>query len=228
MDYIKELENIKSWAKDLIILQYKRAKKNQQTIDLMTELLCANNLILQIRDLCLSVENSIGAQLDVVGKWVGLDRYYNAIDLWNHPYTALVNYENISSGNYEQWQGGFSTWENFEQNNGGFLTWEDWINTRTKVNAMGDAYFRALIKLKIIKNEINHTCKNIDDAIWAWSNGNVYTTWDVMKITYHYTGNTILNAGTSSEINLHNLMQLAVYKNVLVAPTGCEIEIEEL
>ena len=216
MDYIKELENIKSWAKDLIILQYKRSKKNQQTIDLMTELLCANNLILQIRDLCLSAENSIGAQLDVVGKWVGIDRYYNAIDLWEQYYTALVNYENIADDDYEQWQGGFSTFENFEQNDGGFLTWESWIDTRTKVNAMGDEYFRKLIKLKIIKNEINQTCKNIDDAIWKWSDGNVYTTWDVMKVTYHYPE------------SYHNLMTLAAYKDVLIAPTGCEIEtIEE-
>lgn len=216
MDYLIELENIKTWAKNLIILQYKRSKKNQQLIDLMTETLCANNLILQIRDLCLSVENSIGAQLDVVGKWVGIDRYYNAIDLWEQPYTALVNYDNISSGDYEQWQGGFSTFENIDDNNGGFLTYEAWMDTRTKVNAMGDDYFRSLIKLKIIKNSINHTCKNIDDAIWEWSNGEVYTTWGTMKVTYHYPS------------SLHNVMQLAIYKNVLIAPSGCEIEtIEE-
>ena len=289
MDYNLELQNIKDWAKNLLIVQYSQAKKNQALIEVLVDLIFANNLPLKIRDLCLNVDESVGAQLDVVGKWVGIDRYYNGIDLWEQDYTALVNYENISSGTYEQWQGGFSTFENFENhvisvsvteatfksavNNeegtyvfkysssqwtldsisvtpgnygisyigtaaegdkitviykddiistkiystktGGFLTWEAWSDTRTKVNAMGDDYFRSLIKLKIIKNSINHTCKNIDDAIWKWSNGQVYTTWDVMEVTYHYP------------TSLHNLMQLASYKNVLIAPTGCTILTEE-
>ena len=181
----------------------------------MVETLFANNLILQIRDLCLNVEESIGAQLDVVGKWVGIDRYYNAIDLWEQPYTALVNYSNISDDDYEQWQGGFSTYSNFDDNDGGFLMYKAWRDTRTKVNVMGDEYFRSLIKLKIIKNSINHTCKNIDDAIWKWSNGQVYTTWGTMEVTYHYPS------------DLHNLMQLAIYKNVLPVPTGCTLLTEE-
>ena len=89
MDYIKALDEVKSWAKDLIILQYHRSPKNQALIDTMVELIFAKYLILQIRDLCLNVNESTGAQLDVIGKWVGVDRYYNAIDLWEQPYTAL-------------------------------------------------------------------------------------------------------------------------------------------
>ena len=215
MDYVQNLQDIKNWAKNLIILQYHQSKKNRQLIELMVDNLFANNLVPKIRDFCLNVEKSEGAQLDVVGKWVGIDRYYNAIDLWEQPYTALVNYDNISSGTYEQWQGGFSTYENFSQNDGGFLTWEAWKETRTKVNQIGDDYFRQLIKLKIIKNSIAFTNKNIDDAIWKWSNGDVYTTWGVMEVTYHYPS------------SMHNFFQLAIYKNVLLAPTGCTILTEE-
>ena len=51
----------------------------------------------------------------------------------------------------------------------------------------------------------------IDDAINEWSNGQIYTTWGVMEVTYHYP------------TELSNLMQLAIYKNVLLAPTGCTI-----
>lgn len=214
MDYIKSLDEIKSWAKDLIILQYHQSPKNQQLIELMVELIMAKNLILQIRDLCLNVDESIGAQLDVVGKWVGIDRYYNGIDLWDHPYTAFVNYTNVSSGQYVQWQGGFSTFLNFSNNDGGFLTYKAWMDTRTRVNQMGDEYFRKLIKLKIIKNSIAFTNKNIDDAIHEWSDGEIYTSWGVMEVTYHYPS------------DLSNLMQLAVYKNVLLAPTGCAIKTE--
>ena len=214
MDYIKALDDVKSWAKDLLILQYHQSPKNQALIGLITEILFAQNLALQIRDLCLNVDESIGVQLDVVGKWVGIDRYYNAIDLWEQPYTALVNYTNVSNDEYLQWQGGFSTFTNFADDDGGFLTYKAWRDTRTKVNQMGDESFRQLIKLKIIKNSIRFTNKNIDDAINQWSNGQIYTTWGVMEVTYHYPS------------SLSNLMQLAIYKNVLLAPTGCEIKTE--
>ena len=214
MDYIKNIEEIKTWAKDLLILQYHQSPKNRALIDLMVNLVFCNNLILKIRDLCLNVDESIGAQLDIVGKWVGIDRYYNGIDLWSNPYTAYVNYSNIRSGIYEQWQGGYSTFTNFDENNGGFLTYKTWRDIRTKVNQMGDEYFRQLIKLKIIKNSIRCTNKNIDDAINKWSNGEIYTTWGVMEVTYHYP------------TKASNLMQLAIYKNVLIAPTGCAIKTE--
>lgn len=214
MDYIKTLEDIKSWARDLIILQYYGSSKNRALIDLIVEIIFANNLILQIRDLCLNIDESIGAQLDVIGKWVGIDRYYDSIDLWEQPYTSLVNYSNVINDDYLEWQGGFSTFSNFNNNDGGFLTYKAWRDTRTKVNQIGDTYFRELIKLKIIKNSIAFTNKNIDDAIWNWSNNRIYTTWDTMEITYHYPK------------ELSNLMKLAIYKNILLAPTGCTIKTE--
>ena len=216
MDYVQTLKDLQDYFASLIILQYKNSPQNKALIKQLTSLIFANNLALQIKDLTVDVEKSIGAQLDVVGKWVGIDRYYNAIDLWEHDYTALVNYSNVSDNDYEQWQGGFSTYSNFSDNDGGFLTYATWQDTRTRVNEIGDEYFRQLIKLKIIKNSINHTCKNIDNAIWNWSNGQVYTTWDVMEVTYHYPA------------SYHNVMQLAVYKNVLPIPTGCTLVTEEL
>lgn len=215
MDYNVELNNIKNWIKDLIIIQYRQSKKNRALIDLLVELIFANNLILKIRDLCLSVDNSVGAQLDVVGKWVGMDRYYNGVDLWNHPYFSYPFYTTIQNSSYDEYQGGFSNYKNFEELKGAFLTYKIWQDVRTRVNAMGDDYFRSLIKLKIIHNSINQTNKNIDEAIWKWSNGKVYTTWNVMEITYHY------------DHSYKNIMTLANYKGILPHPTGCKIVLEE-
>lgn len=215
MNYSLELQNIKEWAKKLLIIQYSQAERNKKLIELLVDIIFANNLILQIRDLCLSVDNSIGAQLDVVGQWVGLDRYYNALLLWDHPYTSAVNYSNVRTSTYSQYQGGFSTFSNFSQNNGGFLTYKKYKDIRTKVNKIGDEYFRSLIKLKIIKNSITFTNKNIDDAINSWSSGQVYTTWEPMAITYHYPA------------SMHNLFELAIYKGILLAPTGCTIKTQE-
>ena len=216
MNYEEELDNIKDWLRDLLIIQYRQSPKNRALVGLMTELLFAKLLILQIRDLCLNVEKSIGAQLDVVGKWVGLDRYYNAIDLWEHPYTSFVYYTTVQNNDYDSYQGGFSTFLNIDDNDGGFLTYKYWQDIRTRVNQIGDSYFRELIKLKIVYNSINHTKKQIDDAIWSWSSGKVYTTWNTMEVTYHY------------DHSYKNIMKLADYKKILPCPTGCKLLLEEL
>lgn len=215
MDYTEVLEELQKYFADLLIIQYKNAPNNRALIYNLVNLIFANNLALKIRDLTVNVNDSIGAQLDVVGKWVGLDRYYSG-NLWTHPYLAFPDYATIKASSYTEYQGGFSTYENFEDNNGGFLTYDSWQKVRTTVNEIGDEYFKALIKLKVIKNSINFTCKNIDDAIWQWSEGNVYTTWGVMSITYHY----------KSEYKA--LMTLALAKNVLLKPTGCTLTIEEI
>ena len=220
MDYKQALEDIKEWIINLLIVQYRQAKRNRSLIGKLVELIFANCLILQIRDLCLSVEKSEGAQLDVVGKWVGVDRYYNGIELWEHPYLSFINYSDIQDAdfpdNLDPMQGGFSTYTTFADNDGGFLTYKAWQDTRTAVNKLGDDIFRQLIKLKIIKNSINHTQKNIDKAIYKWSSGHVYTTWGVMKVTYNY------------DSEYKNLMTIAQYKDILPSPTGCEIVLQSV
>lgn len=216
MDYIKELEKTKEWFKDLIIIQYRQSPKNRALIDLMVELIFANNLILQIRDECLSVDKSIGAQLDVVGKWVDLDRFFNGIEKFDRPYLSYLYDTTIRDESWNNLQGGFSTYNNFADNNGGFLMYKDWQDVRLKDNKMEDDDFRALIKLKIIKNSINHTCKEIDDAIWEWSEGNVYTTWSKMEVTYNYNS------------TYRNIIELADYKNILPYPTGCNVVLKEI
>lgn len=220
MDYKQALEDIKEWIINLLIVQYRQAKKNRSLIGKLVELIFANCIILQIRDLCLNIDKSEGVQLDVVGKWVGVDRFYNGVELWEHPYLSFINYSDIQNANFpnnlDPMQGGFSTYTTFADNDGGFLTYKAWQDTRTAVNKLGDDIFRQLIKLKIIKNSINHTQKNIDKAIYEWSGGHVYTTWDVMKVIYNY------------DAEYKNLMTIATYKNILPSPTGCEIVLQSI
>lgn len=215
MDYTAALKDLQKYFSDLLIIQYRNAPKNRALISYLTDLIFANNLALQIRDKTLNLDDSEGTQLDVIGKWVGVDRYYNG-NLWTHPYLSFPDYTVIKDESYTEYQGGFSTYENFADNNGGFLTYAAWQGVRTTINEIGDEYFKELIKLKVIKNSINHTCKNIDVAIWDWSSGNVYTTWDVMEVTYHYTS------------EYKNIMTLAEYKDVLPKPTGCSLILEEI
>ena len=150
MDYIKELDNIKSWIKNLIIIQYRQAAKNRALIDEMVDLLFMNCLPQKIRDLCLNVEESIGAQLDVVGKWVGVDRVYTTLELFDHPYLAFPTYKTIKDNTFDDLQGGFSSYQNFSADDGGFLMYKRIYDVKSNVNQMGDDYYRKIIKLKII------------------------------------------------------------------------------
>lgn len=209
------LNNLKEYFTNLLIIQYRGAERNRNLIKFLVDLIFANNLLMQIKAETVDVDNSKGKQLDVVGKWVGVDRYYYK-ELWSRPYLSFVNYTNIKNDEYNQYQGGFSTYTNFGDNDGGFLMYKSWQNVRANANQIGDNLFRELIKLKIIKNSINFTCKNIDDAIWKWSKGNVYTTWNTMEVTYHYTS------------EYKDLIELAQDKNVLLKPTGCTLILEEI
>ena len=208
MDYIQELDNIKSWIKNLLIIQYRQSQKNRALIDMLVELTFAKCLPQQIRDLCLNVDESYGEQLDIIGKWVGIDRVYNAADIWNHPYLSFLFYSQIKNpSSINNLQGGFSLYSNFADNDGGFLTYKQWQQVRTAVNKFGDEFFKPLIKLKIIKNSINHTMRNIDEAIFGWGNGKICYSGSIVQVGSSLYSDKILNKkyGTVSAITTNSI-----------------------
>ena len=155
------LEELKEYFADLLIIQYRGAERNRKLIKFLVDLIFANNLAMQIKEKTVDVENSEGVQLDVVGKWVGADRTY-AGELWDKKYLSFPLYSTIKDNSYSEFQGGFSTYTNFADNDGAWLMYTDWQNIRTQVNKMGDLFFRKVIQLKIMKNSLRNTCKNID------------------------------------------------------------------
>ena len=208
MDYIKILEDLKKYYSNLLIIQYNGKRKATLTIKLIVDLLCVNMLLLQIRD-GFDWETALDAQLEIIGKWVGLDRFYNGQFFYFHPWFSLVGW----STEPDNLQGGFSTFQTFDEGGGGFLTYEDIQPTQNRLST--DA-FRIMIGLKIIKNSISATCKNIDEAIWNYFNGRVYTVWQPDEVIYYYPS------------DLSEVMQVANYKKVLPCPTGVRIVLREI
>ena len=209
MDYEATKEQIKDYFKNLLIAQYHSSENNRAFIDVLSELIFAEMLSLQIRNLCLNVEESIGAQLDQVGEWVGVTRDYDNSVLWDRQYFAFIDWNKKPN---KMFQGGFSNYKNFMTLDGYTMTWKHLQEQQQQSFKLGDNYYRQLIKLKIIKNSIKFTKKNIDDAIYKWSNGQVYTTWDKMRIIYNYP------------IQYSQVIGLAIKKNCLPAPVACEID----
>ena len=208
MDYNTALNNFIDYYTNLLIVQYHNKPKAKASIELMTRLLWVDMALMQVRD-AFDWRTATGVQLDIIGKWVGVDRFYNGQLFYFRPWFALIDWNREP----DNLQGGFSTFDTFDTVEGGFLTYDDILPTQ---NRLTDDSFRIMIGLKIIKNNISATCKNIDDAIWDYFDGDVYTTWNNMTLTYYYKG------------ELAEVIEVAKEKNVLPCPTGVTIELREI
>lgn len=208
MDYLNLLTELSKYYENLLIVQYNGLPRAQATIRLIVNLLWVNMILLQIRD-AFDLRTATGAQLEIIGKWVGCDKFYNGQLFDFHPWFALIPY----GAEYDNLQGGFSTYDNFGQGKGGFLNYD---NIRPTQNQLVDDAFRIMIGLKIIKNNISATCRNIDEAIWEYFEGRVYTVWEPDELTYYYPS------------DLAEVIQVAADKKVLPCPTGVRLELREI
>lgn len=208
MNYSLISITVANYYVNLLIIQYHNKPKARATIYLLASLIYANMALLQIRD-GFDWKTAIGPQLDIVGKWVGVDRFYNGQLLFLHPWFSLIDWNSTP----DNLQGGFSTFETFETLEGGII---DYDTIGPSQNSLSDDYFSMMIGLKIIHNNINHTAKNIDEAIWNYFNQQVYTVWQGKTLIYYYPP------------ELREILQVAYSKNVLPCPTGCQIELTEI
>lgn len=212
MDYLTILNQLHEYYANLLIVQYNGKPKAQAHIKFLVDLIFANVILLQIQE-AFDWRTAVGAQLDIIGKWVGVTRNYNGSFLWGNTYLSYPRSNQLTPDDEtDNLQHGYSDYENFDDD-GAVLTYQDLGYVEQQLS---DDDYRTIIGLKIIKNNINHTAKNIDDAIWTYFNGQVYTTWDDMEITYHYPA------------SLTTLIEVCNYKNVLPAPTGVNIILREI
>jgi len=214
------LKTLKEYYANLLIIQYNGKPKASQTIKMIAYLTWANMVLLQIRD-AFDWKTATGQQLDIIGKWVGVDKYISRELYAEHSWFSLIEV----SGPTSIYQGGFSEVSNFDSpdNIGGFLT-PDLVTTYQYELPLES--FRFLVGLKIIKNNISHYCKDIDDAIYKFSNefsdrfnnGIVKTKWDLAnkQLIYKYT------------YQYEELMEIALIKNVLPCPPTVSIKLEEI
>lgn len=213
MDYTATLNDLLTYYANLLIVQYNGKPKATATIQLISNLILANLVIFQLRD-GFDWRTAVGKQLDVIGEWVGVSRNYNGSLFWNntffsYPRSAHLVPEDLT----DSLQHGYSDYDTFESDTGSVLTYN---NIGFIEQKLSDDDYRVVIGLKIIKNSINHTCKNIDEAIWNYFNKEVYTTWRPHEVIYNYPS------------SLETIMQVCLTKNVLPAPTGVSITLHQL
>lgn len=172
-----DIEELKTYYSDLLIVQYKQKEKARATIALLVEQVLADGIIFDVLD-GYDLDSAVGEQLDVLGKWVGVDRFFDGADYGDSVFGFA---DAVFSGGVSSYITGFDD-ATLLNKNGIFLDAEQAITTGLRLN---DDAFRILIRFKILQNNIDHSDKAINDALFA-TFGNTIFAKDNLDMTMTY------------------------------------------
>ena len=203
MDELKQ--QLIDYYTNLLIVQYHSKPKAKATIELLVEEALVNNILFDIRD-AFDIETAVGAQLDILGKYIGVDRNYTG-QTFPADKLALIDYSETPP--YDN-KVGISDYSDFDTKAGSMLTYSEILST---TQILGDEDYRMLLKLKILQNNINHSHKEIDDGLFKFFGSDVIADSDGnMEMVYFVPS----NAST--------LILVAVQKDVLPKPIGVGLD----
>lgn len=197
------------YYKNLLIIQYSNKPKAVATINALVTELISDGIIFKIRD-AFNVDTAIGVQLDIIGMWVGVDRYFNVTEPEN--YFRFTDYIEVDPDDH---LGGFVDYAEFDDadQGNGFLNYNSVLTVQNRLN---DDDFRTIIKLKIIQNNSNHSHKSIDDSLFQFFEGEVRMFSDGnMEMTYFLSN------------NITQIIQAAIIKGIFPRPMGVGIRLIE-
>ena len=158
-----DITDLVNYYFNLLIIQYHNQPKAQATIALMAETMLANGIFLDIEN-GFNIDTCVGKQLDIIGKYVGVDRHYPQEDFINYFSLILQSQHASPPSSPPQW--GFGTqaaFGNYDYN--GTLTYAGIVTT---TNSLTDDDFRTLIKFQIIINTSNFSHGELDDALFKF------------------------------------------------------------
>jgi hypothetical protein len=194
-------DELKKYYTDLLIRQYHELPKARGTIDALGKEAIAEQIISQVRD-AFDLDTAVGNQLDILGKYVGINRTINGLDIARE-YFALIPYDDVSPEVYY----GFSLYGVTPTSQ--FRLYSD-ENTAYR---MTDDEMRRLIKLRIRQQTSNHSLADIDDIVDEFFGDDCLVTDDGdMVLTYAFT------PGLTD-----TLPAIAAFTNSLPKPAGVEI-----
>lgn len=195
--------DIIDYYKNLLIIQYNNKKKAQDTVALHIKTMLQDGIICDVQD-AYNLETAVGVQLDVLGKYVNLDRFYSSIEQLDDQFFTFTSYPTLDTDTAF----GLTDYPNFDTDPGGFLSYSE-IGTQYTLN---DDDYRFMIKLRILQNNIDHSEQSIDDGLFAFFGLNLFfSTRNEMDIDY------FINADDS------RLGIIAFIKGVLPRPMGVQL-----
>lgn len=199
------VQALKDYYVNLLIIQYNLKPKARATIELFVGELIASGIYLDVRD-AYNLETAVGAQLDIIGQYVGVDRFFFTQQL-DGDYFGFADAQDMAgvSANIV----GFDD-ASAPSKTGEFLDASALVGSELRLN---DTNYRQLIKLKIAQNNSSHSTKSISDILFDSFAGDVILTdgYD-MTITYLFNAESTI------------LIEAAREKMVLPKPAGVGIK----
>lgn len=192
-----------------IIIQYANKPKAQETIRALVSKILANGILFEIRD-GYNIDTAVGVQLDIIGKYVGVTRFFEVNDPID--YFALTDYNEADPDADDKH--GFTDYDNFEEFQfNGTLNYDSILS---QTNRLNDNDYRVIIKLKILQNNINHSHKEIDDGVFNFFGMDVRPdSIGDMEMTYFLSNNVTA------------VIRAALSKNLLPRPMGVQLRLIE-
>ncbi|MGL5113585.1 MAG: DUF2612 domain-containing protein [Flavobacterium sp.] len=197
------VEDLANYYANLLIIQYASKEKAVATIKGNATILAIDNIEFDV-SAGFDLNTAVGKQLDIIGKWVGIDRSYKG-GLIPENVFGMVRYGQDRNGTGQR---GFKRYG--EDKAGFFLTYEDTAGE----NLLTDEDYRILLKLQIVSNNSECTHKSIDEQLYQFFGDTVIaSTANQMDITYF--------------INVDNragLISVILEKNALPVPLAVKVK----
>lgn len=196
-------DQIVAYYTNLLIIQYHNQPKAQATIAALIRELTSSAVMLDVRD-GYDLETAVGHQLDILGKYIGIDRFYEGQIL--DGYFAFTNYNEVVIPDTKR---GFDDYTDFPSNNGRFLTYHDVLGVGLR---LGDDDYRFILKLKILQNNIDHSHKSIDDGIYLFFGDSIRADSPGNMVMYYFV-----------PVAETEIIKVAIQKKVLPRPMGVRL-----
>ena len=196
-----DVSDLIDYYTNLLIIQYNGQPKAAATIALIAEVFLASGVMLDVQN-GYDLDNAVGVQLDVLGKYQNIDRFYSAFDPVD--YFSLETYTEAPPSTPPRY--GFTDYAHYATDPpSGCLTYSEIVAVN---GSLVDSCFRTLIYLRIIQNYSNYGDGDIDARLFALFGSSIrMEDMGHMRMAYFIT--TAIQTA---------LIEAIIYKKVLPRP----------
>lgn len=207
-DYTQDIQDVKTYYADLLILQYRNKPKARETIKIGADIYLGDGVIFQLQDI-LDIDTAEGAQLDIIGKILDCPRVVQGI------YNDMIFFQFYDGPDSV----GFSTVGNPQ--GGNFRTIQNYNQSEYP---LPDNDYRFLLKFKSAVNVMRGSERGIDEALWNVFQGDVLLKNNHnLTITYIVSAERTLAALAAKQLGYYRAPEGIGANYVLRVPSPSQI-----
>mgnify|MGYP000822413223 FL=1 len=207
-DYTQDIQDVKTYYADLLILQYRNKPKARETIKIGADIYLGDGVIFQLQDI-LDIDKAEGAQLDIIGKILDCPRIVQGV------YNDMIFFQFYDGEDSV----GFSTVG--KPQGGNFRTIQNYNQSEY---SLPDNDYRFLLKFKSAVNVMRGSERGIDEALWNVFQGDVLLKNNHnLTITYIVSAERTLAALAAKQLGYYRAPEGIGANYVLRVPSPSQI-----